>query len=100
MSKSFKGRLAGVDYDQPGLFEQAAKALGFGVARRSWKPGAPVTIATRSGKRISGQVWSKADSSNVWVALEDQRFALVSTRTRSASVVDRDGRRDYIGAVA
>ena len=99
MSKSFKGRLAGVDYDQPGLFKQAAKALGFGVARRSWKPGAPVTIQTLGG-RVSGQVWSKAEGSDVWVALEDQRFALVSTRTRSASVLDRQGGRDYLSQVA
>lgn len=98
MSKHFKGRLAGVDYDQPGLFEQAARTLGYGLARRSWKPGAPVTIDHRDGRRISGQVWSKAEGSDVWVALDDGTFVRVSPRTRYVS--DATPRRNHLGRVA
>jgi len=96
MSKSFKGRLMGVEYDSPTLFEQSAKALGFRVGKgrstspkRVWAPGTPIAV-TIDGERIAGQVWSQSDCRGfVWVALDSGQFVAIFTQMTNPLAYDR-----------
>jgi hypothetical protein len=97
MSK-FKGRLMGVEYDNPTLFEQSARALGFRRckgrsthSKRTWRPGTPVAVLI-DGERIQGQVWSESDRrGSVWVALDNGRYVSVFTQMRNPIVSDIPG---------
>lgn len=91
----FSGRVGGVTYDDPGLFERAAHALGhFGVGRRSarWKVGTEVAL-TIDEVRITGQVWDRGPRKETyWIALEDGRYALLGARHRTVlKVTDAAG---------
>lgn len=64
----FSGRLMGVEYDDPKLFERAAAALGFKscrgrVGKKSWALGTAVAVIL-DGERIeaSGEDWTYANN--------------------------------------
>ena len=97
----FSGRLMGVEYDDPKLFERAAAALGFKscrgrVGKKSWALGTAVAVIL-DGERVEGQVWSKASAGYVWIALDNGRYVAVSIRT--AAVLDRPAGKP-VGQVA
>ena len=91
---AFKGVIAGIAYDDPAEFEKAAIACGYrlGMGRTGdWRVGTPVRI--RFGEDyVEGQVWAKGDVRGyLWVALDDGRYAKVSTHSGWAQIVDALG---------
>lgn len=98
----FKGKVGGVVYDEPTLFETAARRLGYsGYGRRSnvWKVGTDIAVVI-NGETIHGQVWAPTDTRNyVWVALDSGRYVAVFTPTGQLRERPR-GVGEWIGRVA
>lgn len=91
----FAGRVGGVTYDDPALFEEAARSLGYkDVMSRGgrWKVGTEVAL-TVDGERVAGQVWDRGPRKETyWVALENGAYALLGARNLTViSLVDAKG---------
>ena len=97
----FRGVVGGIEYDDPGLFETAARNLGFRRNKErgtDWKVGAPIAVRLTDGTRVEGQVWCRSETANyVWVALDNGTYVAVNTRYRDAY---KSPSGDKVGKVA
>lgn len=79
----FEGVVGGVRYDEPALFETAARGLGYrsggkGRSKRPkpWRLGTAVSVL-KSGETeaVEGQVWSRGSIDGyMWLALDSGEF--------------------------